>query len=663
MSLFSLSFSESILHITHRDTGFSTAPGSDFFRMHVDTGENRELEVISSRQVPRQVKATDAGLSIFYDGLIAEDGSRLNVALTVHVLYEGEDSLVFRADLENREDGVRVNELQLPVLEAERLASAPEEEVAYIPDGLGARYCNPRQWLLANYANTEYLHADYKTIWYNMAYPHGGQANAHLSMPWYTVESGGYSFTLSKLTKEFRLATLSLGRTPLSQPDTRLLFAASYYPAAEPGERLELGDSVFSLTPGDWRTPARRYREFYDSVNPSPIPDSPRWIREMTGWQRIILKHQYGEIFFRYADLPRIYKNGAKYGIHTLLVFGWWRGRFDNGYPVYEPDEALGGEAALMDAIRKVQELGGRVILYSNGNLIDVATDYYREIGQTIAAKDIDGNEYREHYKFSNNGTLLDRYGYKSFVTACHATEAWREKLLETGQKKRSFSPDGIFYDQLCCCHKCCFDRRHLHGARIDLEPAYRLENASAIRRLITPEESFGTELICDRFTPYVDYIHGCGMAMSYSAAAYPDLYRHTFPEVIVSNRWAHAEEPGYRKKLNYAFVTGLIFDISIYRGRMTDMSGAPHYAEYVASLLALRQEYRDFFYDGRFISVERELALPGRVHAAAYEHSGKLIVALCNNSDEAVTVTVFGHTVTLKGEEACVLPVGKEKT
>ena len=164
--------------------------------------------------------------------------------------------------------------------------------------------------------------------------------------------------------------------------------------------------------------------------------------------------------------------------------------------------------------------------------------------------------------------------------------------------------------------------------------------------------------MIADRFTPYVDYIHGCGMAMSYSAAAYPDLYRHTFPEVVISNRWAHAEEKGYLYKLNYAFVTGLIFDVSIYRGRMVDMSGAPRYAEAVARLLALKERYHDFFYGGRFRSVEHDLALPYRVHAAAYRAGESEILALCNNTGSEVTLTLFGKRVTLADAECTVLPL-----
>ena len=655
---FSLSFRERTLTVSHPGSGFSTVAGGDFFRLHLDTGEHHELEAVSSAQVPSAIEELRGGYRITYREILAEDGSSYPIALTVTVRESEEGVLSFCARIQNNGEGVRVNELQLPILEAERLAGPTEEEVAYIPDGLGARYRNPREGLLASYANTEFLHADYKTVFYNAAYPHGGKANAHLSMPWYTVESGGYAFSLLKLDEVFRITTLSLGRSPLSLPDSTLTFAISHYPALTLGEESEISDCLFTVERGDWRRTSARYRAFFDRICPSPVPSSPQWVKKMTGWQRIIMKHQYGEIFFRYADLPRIYESGARYGIHTLLVFGWWRGRFDNGYPIYEPDEALGGAAELRAAIREVQARGGRVILYSNGNLIDITTYYYRTVGHRIAARDIDGNEYREHYGFSNNGTLLDRYGYKSFVTACHATDEWQENLLRVGREKLAFSPDGIFYDQLCCCHKCCFDKNHLHGKRIDLEPTYRLKNAAAIRSLLPEEGSLGTEVIADRFTPYFDYIHGCGMAMSYSAAAYPDLYRHTFPEVVISNRWAHAEEKGFLYKLNYAFVTGLVFDVSIYRGRRVDMSGAPQYAEAVSRLIALKEAYRSFFYGGRFTSVEHDLALPYRVHAAVYRHEDAAILAMCNNTGNEVTLTVLGHPLTLADGEVTVLPL-----
>jgi hypothetical protein len=122
MNAFSLSFQESSLIISHRETAFKTPLGSDFFRLHLDTGEHHELEVCSSAQTPSEVEPLPDGYRIRYRELVAEDGSRYPVALSVTVRESEEGILTFRARLQNRAEGVRINELQLPLLETERLA-------------------------------------------------------------------------------------------------------------------------------------------------------------------------------------------------------------------------------------------------------------------------------------------------------------------------------------------------------------------------------------------------------------------------------------------------------------------------------------------------------------------------------------------------------------
>ena len=73
-------------------------------------------------------------------------------------------------------------------------------------------------------------------------------------------------------------------------------------------------------------------------------------------------------------------------------MFGWWKGRFDNGYPHYEPDEELGGAEKLKENIAKVRAMGGHVILYNNGILIDKKSDFYRDHAKEAARIDIETN-------------------------------------------------------------------------------------------------------------------------------------------------------------------------------------------------------------------------------------------------------------------------------
>ena len=362
----------------------------------------------------------------------------------------------------------------------------------------------------------------------------------------------------------------------------------------------------------------------------------------MTGWQRIILKHQFGEVFFKYSDLPQVYKDGVANGINTLMVFGWWKGRFDNGYPEYECDPELGGEEELKAAIDEIHRLGGKVHLYTNGSLIDIKTDFYKNIGCDNCLIDIDGNEYRDHYRFSNEGTTLRLFGYKSFVTACHGTDAWKKQFASVAKLKLSLGADAVFYDQMSTTSLLCFNDKHKHKNRVDEDPEYRLENIRAVKEFLPEDHAIGSENAVDRFCSLLHYTHGCYFGMSYHPDAFPDMFRHTFPEAIISNRNIHDQKDEFRKHWNYAFVEGLVFDVSTNRGRTFDMNGYPKSASYIKELINIKKKYKEFFFGGKYSSA-CDLNLPENVFAAYYTAGNRQICVLCNNTDDNFETTVYG--------------------
>ena len=618
---------------------------SDFWRAHLDDGEYREMTVVSSRQNPPAIQRNAKETVVTYSTLTAENGNVYDIALTIHI-QESDGGLLFFATIDNHSP-VRFNEIQLPFFDFDRLCSSPEEEVLYLPNGMGERIVNPRDFVRKS-CHTEYMAADYCNIWQSNVYP------APLSMCWFGVQSGGYFLYLARKDDRFRICSLNVGTTPRNEEE-RLLLTVSQYPFARTGETITTPAVFVKLFKGDWRSGAADYKEWVQTWY-TPV-EKPQWVRNMAGWQRIIMKHQYGEIFFRYADLPQIYKDGAELGLHTLLVFGWWKGRFDNGYPQYEADEALGGERGLQDAIQEIQALGGRVILYSNGKLIDVKSTYYQEKGARSCQMDIDGNEYREHYRFSNNGTVLRNFGYKTFVSGCHAAEDWKQQLLDTTNTLLSFHPDATFYDQIGgCLTRLCFRETHKHGFRPDEEAVYRLENIKALRSALASEQAMGTEHLTDVFSAQFDFIHGCSVGSFYAPQAYPQMFRSLFPELIVSDRFLHDDREGMEDHLNYAFVMGLIFDASIYRGRKTHITALPRYAEYLTGLLDLKETYRRFFYEGTFVS-EEDVALPEGVVMGAYRSQGDRLYAFANRRDQAVRFSFKNREITMEAHRvACAV-------
>ncbi len=622
------------------DSPFTLTPNADFWRMFLDDGVYREITVHSYKQTPCSISENDDSLAVSYDRLLAEDGKTYAVNFTVYVEH-AEGEIRFSFDVESRCE-IRVNEVMCPFVDFSDCGCPHEDEELFYANGLGCRIKNLRT--VVGWSHTEYVSADYHGIQRVMPYPSVG-----MTMPWLAFAAGEYTLYIADHAPEMNMVAFVAGTQARGCTDAELYFAISHYPAATCGEVVHGGHSVLKLFRGDWRLCAEYYRRWSESVW-YEAHERPQWIDRMTGWQRVIMKHQYGEIFFRYADLVDVFKNGMKYGINTLLVFGWWKGCFDNHYPEYEIDPELGGEEALKVAIEEIHALGGHVHLYTNGNLIDKATDFYRRHADDCAALDIDGNPYEEHYRFSNEGTLLRAHGYKSFVTACSGTELWREQLLAVGRYKLSLGADSIFYDQFAANFRMCFNSKHLHGKRIDRDAYCKWQNMKAIRAILPEENAFGTECVVDRLTSLVDFTHGCNNGNWYDINAFPDIFRHTFPEAIMSNRFLHDDKPGFKRHLNYAFVYGFLFDVSVNRGRLCDMSGYPAYAAYVREMIDYKEEYRRFFYGGTYSSA-CELSLPKGVFAANYSAGDERITAVCNNTDSEVTLDIYGKQVILPSD------------
>ncbi len=615
---------------------FSPAMSGDFWRLYLDDcrlGGKRELAVYSSDQAVPTIEKTGNQIIYTYESLKAEDGSIHNIALTLtQTLVDG--VWKYSAAMDNKSE-MRLNELQYPFWQFDRINGDFDTDILYIPEGLGRKVVNPHAYTAA--AHTEYMAADYKNI--VRMYRHPGP----LSMPWMVLESGKKSLYLGFHSEKWRYFTMITETEPREADNECFIMGICTYPAVCPGECITYEGMTAALFDGDWREGADFYRAWAESSWLKPISKKES-IRHLHGWQRIILKHQFGDIYNRYDDLVRIYKEGAKYGITMILLFAWWEEGMDNGYPNYQPSEELGGVEALKKAVKEIEALGGRVILYSNGHIIDKATDYYKTEGYRYTMKDIEGNDYIEKYQFSNSGTML-KIGHKTFVTGCYGTKEWADKVEELERRQLSLGAKGTFFDQLGCGFKLCFDTNHSHGNRIDEDPALRLQAVKKMRTNLGEDDWFGTEWVGDRISPEMDFTHGYGTSIEFTPDAYPYLFRYTFPECTVSNRLIHDEKEGWEKHLNYAFVHGMIFDVGLWRCRIKSIDDLPNYGKKVKELIDLRKAYLDFFTLGKFDMLD----LPDGVWGAKYTYNGKSIATLWNDADtdfEMVGQTVRPHEV-----------------
>ena len=624
-------------------TDFQTSPGGDFWRCYTDDGYEREMTVRSSAQKGRATLENGV-ITVEYDRLVGDNGRIFDIGLTITVAAKTETyaGFEFNAKTENRGDA-RLNELQLPFIDmAHACGGERGEDVLYHMNGLGWRIEDPWEKIRRT-SHTEYIASDNRVIWNSMRYP--GDA----AMSWFGLESGGKFLYLGRHDDKLKICVLSAGVSP-RKADPRLMLAISHFPFAKKGETVCVSPAFAALCEGGWEKGSDIYGG-YARAHWFRAPEVPEWVKKITGWQRVILRHQFGEKNFDYSDLPKIYEAGAKRGLNMIMVFGWWKGRFDNGYPVYEPDEGLGGAEELKKAIAKVQSMGGYIALYTNGQLIDVNTDYYRTVGRNVCRIDIDGNDYRDHYRFGNEGNTLRAFGYKSFVTACPANEEWQTRLVKHEDMKFAYGADSAFFDQIGGAAPLpCFNESHFHGARPDECEIWRVEAFKKLYANCPPGKAIGTEMVNDMCLPYVHYIHGIQVGAVYVPGCFPEMFMRTFPEIIQTDRFVHDDKPGTDEALKNAYIHGFRLDVSPWRGR-TDIGELPDLGEKIGALLAEKEKYRRFFYEGRYV-YDRPESIPDGVRNGCFVNGGEKIYTLWNDTQKEQSFELCGNKITLAPQE-----------
>ena len=605
----------------------NTAEGKDFWRLILDDGDRTEIPVFSRAQKGRATLEGDV-LTIEYDRLVSAYGDTYDIGFTLRVEKAG-DVLKFAPAVANRSK-VRVNECFAPLVSFNGLVGEKAKDVLYMPRSLGQRSPNPYA-KMESLVPFDYQHNEYETSW-KYHYP-------QCSMCWLVIESADKFLYVARLDEQVRACFVTVRHT-IHGDD--LMPGIVHFPMARPGETVAFAPTVVGLLDGDWREGARRYRAWVDSAFFKVRPKA-QWVKELTGWQRIALKTQFGEDLYTFKDLPAMFEAGHKYGIDTLFLFAWWKEGMDRAYPKYE-EPYPGAWAELKANIAEVRRRGGRVIIECNCHMIDPSSDFYREHGREVTIRTINGDEHRVSFVYPGFGEFRQMYGARQFPVACAGTPLWRSQVYSQLElMQNALDPDCLFVD----CYGAaptqpCFNDAHEHGPRIDREWVFRrkfFDRAAAYCDGIG--KPLATEIATDIAASYVQFIHS---ALSFASVApnseqFPALFRYTFPEVIVSNRGVRNAEGDFAKNLRNCLVYGIRYDAELYVCRRT-IDAVPAYAEVIGRCCKKMREYGEFYFDGRFTVRDTSPLPPGVVRGEFLNGDGtKLLTVLHNAGKKAAAV------------------------
>lgn len=616
--------------------GRDYAGGQPLWRLYYNTPEEKEIEVSGATERPTLRQVADTTF-LDYDHV----GRK---AFSLHLKIWTEGTLVrFGAALENNEPHTIIRELQYPLIGHLQL---PEGYRLLTTHTGGQIFDNPVNKIANVDTRALYMTPAQKFRQYDLQYPRNAAANCFAFVG--TEDGlylGSHDTSLQQTWHGLRCyPDDSIGHVT---EDFKHLEAGFYrYPNALCGDKWSNDASVVVPYQGDWTATSRIYRAWADTWwHHAPVPE---WVQDMTGWQRIIFKHQYGEYLRKYTDLPgRIASVGESVGCNAVLAFGWWKEGMDNGYPNYTIDDSQGGEAAWKQAIADYRDQGNRLLLYYNGRLIDVESDFYRNGGGSqVANKDNTGREFTEHYKFTGEGTTLGYYDSRTFVIADMSKRLWRDQLIAWADRAMEYGADAVFYDQLGVAEEFPnWDLSREYPVQDIFTGRYKADALKEIRDHIkarNPEFALGTEWLSDCTSQFCDFVH----IVEFTALpeSFPEWFRYTFPEVVWSDRCVR-DDNDVPRRVNNTLLKGLRNDIEVFRCRGL-IDETPVYQAHLAKINALRHTWPELLLEGRYTAIDGFTCSNPSLTARSYTSGNRMAIVVTNTGEkiEKGKITVPGY-------------------
>ncbi len=622
-------------------SGHNYAGDEGLWRLYYNTLEEKEIEI----------SALDEDPNVYYDGdSICIDYETLGgkaFELSLRIWIENGEAC-FGASLRNNEPHTIIRELQYPLVGDLNL---PDGYKLLTTHTGGQVFDDPVRKISDVDVRPLYMTPAQKFRQYDLQYPRNAASNCFaftgkrdglyfgshdtsLQQTWHGLRTFPDKGTIGHVTEDFKHLEAGFYR----------------YPNVMCGDSWTNGCSVIVPYTGDWTETSRIYRRWADTWWKHDAV--PEWVSDMTGWQRIIFKHQYGEYLRTYRDLPgRIREAGRSVGCDAVLAFGWWYEGMDNGYPDYTVDHTQGGDPAWKEAIREFREDGGRLILYYNGRLIDVESDFYRNgKGSSVSNRDNTGREFTEHYKFTGEGTTLGYYDSRTFVIADMSSRLWRDMLLSMADRAMDYGADAVFYDQLGVAEEFpSWDLSREFPVQDVFTGRYKAEALREIRdhvKALDPSFGLGTEWLSDCTSQFCDFVH----IVEFTALpeSFPEWFRYTFPEVIWSDRCVR-DDNDVPRRVNNTLLKGLRNDIEVFRCRGL-IDETPVYQARLAAVNAIRHDFPELLLRGRFAYMDDFTSSNPNLIAREFRDSGEgdahriaIVVTNTDPADQSGTLRVPG--------------------
>jgi hypothetical protein len=650
-----------LIRLTNVRTGHNYAAGKPLWRLHYDRPDWKDNPVLAADNQPT-IQQQDNRIQLRYSSLKGQrETVRFDVRLTI--ILET-DQVRFASELINNEPHSIIRELQYPLVGNCQLPTDHQLLTTYWG---GQLYANPQKQIAAfNATFPPYYPPSQHFLQMDQKYP-TGWAGGGLASNCFAFVGPTEGLYMGSHDSTFQDTGHGLRLYPSKKFGFDQLEAGFYkYPNCPTGQTWRCDANVVAPYSGDWHQTGRLYRRWVNTW--WKHRDEPMWVKQMKGWQRIIMKHQYGEVLFPYTDLgTRVKTVGEGVGLNTVLLHGWHKGGHDNDYPNYVADSKQGGEVALKAQIANFQKDGGAVLFYYSGRLMDKTSDYYRTgPGKALCIRDNTGAEINDSYKFRGEGTFTGGYDSRTFAIAEFRNPVWQTRLREMADQSIQMGAKSVFYDQMGWGEQPNWDLSGEFSIPYLKSIADKSKILGSLHDYIDgrdPNLAIGIELLTDVTAMQVDYIHaryGATEVLNPDWEArsekprttnFVDWFRYTFPEIILSDRDIR-DDTDIERRVNHTVLKGLRNDVEIYRCRAL-IDDTPHYQAYLTQINQLKERFKDLLLLGRYTDTEGIQQTNPEIEARRFERGNRAAIVLTQSHLASATTTLTlpnGYVFTESG-------------
>jgi hypothetical protein len=415
--------------------------------------------------------------------------------------------------------------------------------------------------------------------------------------------------------------------------DVHTRFSVGHLPYVQPGETFNLLSFGMEAYLGDWTHGVDCYRRVSRNWNKLPLQTMPEWSKNPHSWLQIHINSPEDELRMKFKDLPRIGLECKKFGVAAIQLVGWNDGGQDRGNPSHSPDPRLGTFEELGNAIREIQEMGVKVILFAKFVWADQSREDFESKYLPHAIKNPYGDyEVYKGYQYMTLSQMAD-VNTRRLIPMCFGSDEYLKICNEEFTKCVDLGADGILFDE-CLHHSptlCCFDISHQHRYG---ESSYQFDEKliDGFRKIVEGKEFLiAGEAVYDFQHDY----YGVSYTRTWGSDHKPTS-RYMRPQGKIMTAVVGFHD---RNMINQCLLNNYIISFEPYnfKGMLSDY---PQTVGYGGKMDALRSDLREYFWDGSFCGMQNGRA--ALANGENHEHfsvfmtdTGRFGMIICNYDDK----------------------------